>query len=171
MRIELLVSALIVGGVLFACANGTDASATGDDGTGAGGDTDSGVTTDPTGNGTGVDSGNGGFVGPKDSGTTHSKDSGGGGGTDSGTGGGGTDSGTGGGGTNDDCTGTQGMQLNKSYSSECTNLSLNYGPCTSGNGDCIKAAMTNMTPGPLCCFTPKATSNCDVFFGVSCVPK
>ncbi len=162
--IAFTLSGLIVAGAFVACATG-DASL-GDD-TGTTVDTDSGAGTTPVDD---VDSGNGGFVGPKDGGNVGKRDgSVDGGGTDSGSGGG-TDSG-GGGGMNDDCVGTQGMQLNKSYSSECTNLSLNYGVCTSGNGDCTQAAIDNMTPGPLCCFTPKSLTSCDLFFGPSCVPK
>ncbi len=159
------ISAVVLAGAFFACATGGDASNGDTSGidTNPGTDTDSGVTTDPV---MDVDSGNHGFV-PKDSGTS-GKDSGGGGGKDSG-GGGGTDSG-GGGTKNDDCVGTQGMQLMQSYSSECTG-GFNFGVCKSGNGDCIQAAIDQGTPGPLCCFIPKSTSTCGFFFGPSCVPQ
>lgn len=167
MRVALLVSAVIVGGALFACANGTDASATGDDGTGTGGGTDSGgVSTLPP---DGYDAGPSNPYAKTpdasiDAAAIKTKDSGGGGG--------GMDSGGGGGG-NTDCTGTQGSQLMLSYDKECSNYFVSTlgmsNNCTPGGSDC--APLSDGTV--MCCFQPKSASKCDIYYSSTpqCVPK
>ena len=176
MRSSLIVSSLLLGGVIVACANGTDPSLTGD--TGDGTDTDSGVTTFPPDNSDGGSTTNP-YAAPADGGkpvhdgsASNTPDSGSQSAKDSGT----TPPppGTG------DCVGEQGSQLSLAYDDECDNYWFNHfniltgksksNPCALGKGDCAKLNSGGTT---FCCYPAPSGGFCnDDYNGTpQCVPE